>query len=267
MPRANRHYLPGYVWHITHRCHKKEFLLKFSKDRRSYLHWLYEAKKRYGLSILNYIITSNHIHLMVVDTDSDIIAKSMQLIAGRAGQEYNRRKSRKGAFWEDRYHATIVQTNRHLLSCMAYIDLNMVRAGVVTHPSDWEECGYNEILHKPGRKGLIDRKALNNFLGCIDEQGMVDDYRQFVFDAMYITPLVRQPMWTESIAVGDEEFISETKRKFSSMAARRKIISSGSAYELREPSLSYTALFDAKNNTLRLENTCIWDENHDISDT
>ena len=29
MPRANRHYIPGYVWHITHRCHKKEFLLKF----------------------------------------------------------------------------------------------------------------------------------------------------------------------------------------------------------------------------------------------
>lgn len=264
MPRANRHYLPGYVWHITHRCHKKEFLLKFSKDRRSYLHWLFEAKKRYGLSILNYIITSNHIHLMVVDTDTDIIAKSMQLVAGRAGQEYNRRKSRKGAFWEDRYHATIVQTNRHLLSCMAYIDLNMVRAGVVAHPSDWEECGYNEILHKPGRYGLIDRKTLKSFLGCTDEEGMIDGYRQFVSDAMYTAPLARQPMWTESIVVGDEEFVSETKRKLSSVATWRKIISSGSAYELREPSIPYATRFDAKNNALRLENTFLWDENFDI---
>lgn len=28
MPRANRHYLPGQLWHITHRCHKMEFLLQ-----------------------------------------------------------------------------------------------------------------------------------------------------------------------------------------------------------------------------------------------
>ena len=52
MPRANRHYIPGYVWHITHRCHKKEFLLKFARDRRRWLEWLFEAKKRYGTSIL-----------------------------------------------------------------------------------------------------------------------------------------------------------------------------------------------------------------------
>jgi len=54
MPRAKRHYIPGYIWHITHRCHKREFLLKFSKDRRRWLHWLYEARRRYGLTILNY---------------------------------------------------------------------------------------------------------------------------------------------------------------------------------------------------------------------
>jgi REP element-mobilizing transposase RayT len=236
-------------------------------DRRRCLQWLFEAKKRYGLSILNYIITSNHIHLMVVDTGTGIIAKSMQLVAGRVGQEYNQRKSRKGAFWEDRYHATTIQTNRHLLSCMAYINLNMVRAGVVAHPSSWEECGYNEILYKPGRYGLIDRKILKYFLGCTDEEGMVDDYRQFISDAMYTKPLVRQPMWTESIAVGDEEFVSETKRKLSSVAARRKIISSGTAYELREPSLPYATHFDAKNNVLRLENTFLWDINCDILDT
>jgi hypothetical protein len=147
---------------------------------------------------------------------------------------------------------------------MAYIDLNMVRAGVVTHPSDWEGCGYNEILHKPGRYGLIDRKTLINFLGCTDEEGLVDIYRQLVSDAMHTAPLVRQPIWTESIAVGDEEFVSETKRKLSSMATGRKIISSGSAYELREPSLPYATRFDARNNALRLENTFIWEENLDI---
>ena len=68
MLRAHRHYIPGYVWHITHRCHKSEFLLKFSRDRRRWMDWLFEARKRFGLSVLNYMVTSNHIHLLVLDS-------------------------------------------------------------------------------------------------------------------------------------------------------------------------------------------------------
>ena len=71
MARAKRHYIPGYIWHITHRCHKREFLLGFSKDRHRYLQWLYQAKKRYGLTILNYIVTSNHVHLEKQGRTSD----------------------------------------------------------------------------------------------------------------------------------------------------------------------------------------------------
>jgi len=124
---------------MTHRCHKKEFLLKFARDRRRWMEWLFEAKKRYGISILNYMVTSNHIHLLVSDDgDRDTIPKSIQLIAGRTGQEYNQRKKRNGAFWEDRYHATAVERDDHLAQCMAYIDLKMVRAGVVKRPEEWK---------------------------------------------------------------------------------------------------------------------------------
>ena len=128
MPRANRHYIPGYVWHITHRCHKKEFLLKFARDRRRYLQWLFEAKKRYGLTVLNYMVTSNHIHLLVRDDgERDVIPNSIQLIAGRTAQEFNQRKSRKGAYWEDRYHATAVEAGEQLFRCIVYIDLHPVK--------------------------------------------------------------------------------------------------------------------------------------------
>ena len=48
MPRANRHFLPGHVWHITHRCHHKQFLLKFARDRRRYVRWLFEATRAYA---------------------------------------------------------------------------------------------------------------------------------------------------------------------------------------------------------------------------
>ena len=109
MARAKRHHIPGQIWHITHRCHKGEFLLKFAKDRRRWLQWLFEAKKRYSFPILNYPIASNHIHLLVVgDSDRDVIPNSVKLIAGLTGQEYNQRTNRKGAFWGDRHHTTAV---------------------------------------------------------------------------------------------------------------------------------------------------------------
>jgi putative transposase len=59
------------------------------------------GKETVRLSILNYMVTSNHVHLLVVDTGKrEVIPKSMQLVAGRTGQEYNQRKNRKGAYWE-----------------------------------------------------------------------------------------------------------------------------------------------------------------------
>lgn len=160
MPRANRYFSPGHVWHITHRCHQKEFLLKFGKDRQRWRYWLFEAKKRYGLSVLNYVVTSNHIHLLVHDLGKGEIARSIQLIAGRTAQEYNQRKCRRGAYWEDRYHATAVDTEDYLARCMVYIDMNMVRAGAVKQPMDWDVCGYSEIQFSRVRYNVIDKKRL-----------------------------------------------------------------------------------------------------------
>ncbi len=103
-------------------------MFRFAKDRRRWLHWLFEAKKRYGLVILDYMVTSNHVHLLVVDGGSrEVIPRAIQLVAGRTGQEFNQRKDRTGAYWEDRYHATAVESGDHLLRCIVYIDLNMVR--------------------------------------------------------------------------------------------------------------------------------------------
>jgi hypothetical protein len=55
--------------------------------------------------VLNYAVTSNHIHLLAKDTGGDVIPQSIQLAAGRTAPEFNQRKDRQGAFWEDRYHA------------------------------------------------------------------------------------------------------------------------------------------------------------------
>jgi putative transposase len=184
MPRANRHFLVGHIRHITHRCHQKQFLLKFPRDRRRYLHWLFEAKKRFGLSVLNYMITSNHVHLLVKDTGGDVIAKSMQLIAGRTAQEYNQRKSRHGSFWEDRYHATVIQADAHLHRCLVYIDLNMVRAGVVKHPGEWKHSGYGQIQNPPNRYTLIDLRELTALCGFAHPAAFQTAHHEWIEQAL-----------------------------------------------------------------------------------
>jgi len=237
MPRANRHYIPGHAWHITHRCHKKEFLLKFNKDKDRWLWWLFEAKKRYGTCILDYVITSNHIHLLLYDKGTEhTIPRTLQLIAGRTGQEFNQRKSRKGAFWEDRYHATAVETNDHLMQCIVYIDLNMVRAGVVAHPSEWGRfAGYNEIQKPKKRYGLIEHDELIAMLGLRDLEDLIRSHAAWMDEALHQEKKGRDAKWTESIAIGSEAYAGTIKEKLGPLFLKRKIGGKDGHYELREP--------------------------------
>ena len=244
MPRAHRISCPGLIWHITHRCHQKSFLLRFARDRRRWRHWLFKAQRRYGLSVLNYIATSNHIHLLVADGGQGEISKSMQLVAGRVAQEYNRRKSRRGAFWEDRYHATAVQSGRHLLRCMTYIDLNMVRAGVVRHPADWHDSGYVEIQSPWQRKGVIDFAKL---LELLDEKSVKSlAHRLRMCAEENVTTTVRQKLWTTAVGIGDEAFIRQLRTRLDVVPGRRKEAPFGSSIALHEPSALYISFSGTK---------------------
>lgn len=266
MARANRHHIPGQVWHITHRCHKKEFLLKFACDRKRWLKWLFEAKKRYGLEVLNYTVTSNHIHLLVVDGDTAMIPKSLQLVAGKTAQEFNRRKNRNGAYWEDRYHATAIETGEHLFRCLVYIDLNMVRNGVVDHPSAWIHGGYNEIQNPQPRYSLIDREQLIKCCALDSYEQLRKEHRHWVEESIHNGGNTRQPAWTESIAVGSKTFVDGIREKLHPRVTDRKVRGTGDRYELREQRATYNgnfgnADFEPKNGLLRTENAYYLDLN------
>ncbi len=223
------------------------------------MEWLLEAKKRYGVSILNYSVTSNHIHLIVRDhKGEEAIARSVQLIAGRTGQEFNQRKKRKGAFWEDRYHATAVEGDSHLVRCMVYVDLNMVRAGVVKHPSEWAFCGYNEIQNPPQRYCLIDIEELMGLINVRDTGELKEAYRSWVEEALEGSGHERRPEWTESIAVGGEAFVRRIKERLGIRAKGRKVVRGESRFELREISAPYVDVFGGENVDLSGKNTFFW---------
>lgn len=260
MPRAKRYYIPGCVWHITHRCHKKEFLLKFARDRNRWLELLYKAKQRYGLVVLDYIVTSNHIHLLVSDDGKrDTIPKSMQIIAGQTGQEYNRRKNRQGAFWEDRYHATAIESGMHLIKCLIYIDLNMVRTGVVRHPSEWRWSGYNEIQNQKQRYAIINYKRLAELLGVSSAGALKGAHAKWVSDALRVDRHERDSKWSQSVAIGSEAYIERIKKELGTKVIYRDKKSVDNGFELREEISPYNADFDPKNDSLSPNNRYFWD--------
>src|SRR6266496_2587244 len=131
----------------------------------------------------------------------------MQLIAGRTAQEYNQRKGRQGAFWEDRYHATAIEVDEHLHRCLVYIDLNMVRAGVVTHPSDWTHSGYQEK-----RYGIIDLRELSSLCGFSEVPEFQQAHRRRVDDSLTRQRMAREGRWSEAITVGKLNFVEKVKR-------------------------------------------------------
>ena len=189
--------------------------------------------------MLDYIATSNHIHLLVQDQGRGEIASAMQLIAGRTAQLFNRRKGRKGALWEDRYHATAVETGAHLASCLAYIDLNMVRAGVVAHPQRWEVSGYREIQSPPQRYRVIDRDALSQLLGIGNPAALPRLHRQWVESAM-VNSRGREDVWSNSLAVGGEAFVRRVHQELGARGVARDVIEiAGEVACLREAAAVY----------------------------
>lgn len=204
---------------------------------------------------------------MVVDgKDKMTIPKAMQLTASRTAQEYNQRKKRKGAFWEDRYHATAIETGSHLLRCLAYIDLNMVRAGVVSHHKDGSFGGYNEI-QSPRRKSIIiNYDKLAELSGCNSYASFQNLHENLVHDALETDKIKRESQWSQSIAVGEKKFVTDIKKQLGYKALGRRTPSLDDGFQLREEEIPYIANFGAKNSNIDLINSYKWGSFTEISE-
>lgn len=132
----------------------------------------------------------------------------MQLVAGQVAQRYNRRKKRCGAFWQGRYHATAVQTGRHLRRCMTYIDLNMVRTGKVSHPRLWCHGGYQRIQNPLQKECILD---ISSAIRCLKFPDL-EELQKWQLEAVRLkiqSPTLREAQWTQAIGVGDPAFLDD----------------------------------------------------------
>ena len=193
---------------------------------------------------MSYCLTSNHVHLLLRACDPEELASFMQLVAGGMAQAYNLRKRRQGAFWSDRYHATMIEDGEHLWRCLRYIDLNMVRAGVVEHPSEWEWTGWGELMGERRRNKLLNMAAVLAALDVSELDVFRLRHREQVENALRVHELDREPRWSESVAIGGSAYTEciarELRRDYTRKRLDRRARADG-AWVLRENTENYGA--------------------------
>jgi len=137
MPRPPRIDLPGVPCHVYTRGNNRGDCFFGDRDRVLYLRYLDEAARANRCAIHAYVLMTNHVHLLVTPQTPDGLAKLMQSVGRRYVRYFNDRQARTGTLWEGRYKSTLIQTESYLLVCMAYIDLNPVRAGLTVNARDY----------------------------------------------------------------------------------------------------------------------------------
>ena len=144
MARLPRLTLAGCPHHVIQRGNNRQAIFTTVVDYQHLLGLLEENAKRFEVDIHAYVLMTNHFHLLATPQNDKGLPLLMQAVGRSYVRYFNDLKGRSGSLWEGRYRSTLIESDRYLLSCMAYIDLNPVRAGMVPEALDyaWSSHGF-----------------------------------------------------------------------------------------------------------------------------
>ncbi len=137
MARLPRLSLAGYPHHVIQRGNNRQAIFVDAADRQYMLDLLVECAASCKVVVHAYVLMDNHLHLLMTPQTAEGLPKMMQAVGRRYVRRFNDRHGRTGTLWEGRYRSTVIDSERYLLACMAYIDLNPVRAGMVLQAADY----------------------------------------------------------------------------------------------------------------------------------
>src|SRR5215467_13960820 len=137
MPRRARIMLAEVPVHIIQRGHNRDICFFSDRDYKRYLDDLRELAPQFGCAVHAYCLMTNHVHLLLTPQTTDGCGLLMKRLGQCYVQYVNRSYGRSGTLWEGRFRSALVQSERYLLACSRYIELNPVRAAIVRHPSHY----------------------------------------------------------------------------------------------------------------------------------
>ena len=143
MPRQPRPDLADVPQHVVQRGNDRQPCFYVADDYRRYLAGLRESAIRYGCLVHAYVLMTNHVHMLVTPSSAGAVSRMMQWLGRQYVGYINGRYRRTGTLWEGRYKSCLVDTERYLLTCYRYIELNPVRAAMVADPADYAWSSYH----------------------------------------------------------------------------------------------------------------------------
>lgn len=147
MARRQRHVVPGQALHIIQRGNNRQAIFFADADYRFYHEALEDASLRYGCAVHAYVFMTNHVHLLLTPTAEDSSSRVLQSLGRRYVRYVNTLYRRTGTLWEGRFKSAIVNSEQYLLTCARYIELNPVRAGMVSAPQDYPWSSHRHNAH------------------------------------------------------------------------------------------------------------------------
>ena len=142
MPRRARVLIPGVPLHLIQRGNNRSVCFFSDDDYLFYMELLAEQASKSGCKIHAWCLMSNHVHLLVSPQEQSSAGSLMKGIGQRYVQYVNRTYGRSGTLWEGRFRSCLVQSESYVLACYRYIEMNPVRAKMVTHPAEYRWSSY-----------------------------------------------------------------------------------------------------------------------------
>ena len=146
MARLPRLTVAGYPHHVILRGNNRQPIALDDDDSRRLLENIGEYAAAAQVAVNAYVLMTNHLHLLLTPVTGDGVPQMMQALGRSYVRAFNRRHGRSGTLWEGRYRSTLIEAERYLLACMAYIDLNPVRAGMVGAAADYAWSSHGHLV-------------------------------------------------------------------------------------------------------------------------
>lgn len=143
MPRTRRVLPPNAVLHIVSRGNNRQPVFYSDTDKLRYYSLAHKFKEENSISILHYCFMDNHVHIIVSLTPRSTLSKFMKQLNLTYFHYYRKRYVYCGHFWQDRFKSNVIETDSYLLQCGKYIELNPVRAGMVSKPEQYAFSSYS----------------------------------------------------------------------------------------------------------------------------
>lgn len=142
MPRQPRFCPAGYPVHVIQRGNNRHDIFACEEDLAFYAGWLQEGAEKHNVLIHAWVFMTNHVHLLLTPSSDQATSHLMQFLGRQYVRRFNYRYQRTGTLFEGRFRSSLVESDRYLLACLQYIELNPVRAGIVTDPGDYPWSSY-----------------------------------------------------------------------------------------------------------------------------